>query len=277
MVMIRFHILGAGGAIPTPTHTPAAYWVTVDGTGILLDPGPGALVRLVQSGDTPKGVDEIDLVLLTHLHPDHCCDLVALLFALHSPLTDSHAPLRLFGPRGLQAYLDQLAGLYGRWLQPRYRQLVVTEWAAPEQLDLPGGGTVRPFPVDHPQDRFSAGACLGYRFADDSGHTVVFSGDTGPCPGLSAAAARADLLVVECSAPDGLGVAGHMTPSEVGRLCAEALPMRVVLTHQYPAAAATNLPAAIAPHFAGPVSQARDGSLFFVPQESGEENPWSTP
>jgi len=277
MGMIRFRILGAGGAIPTPTHTPAAYWVTVDGTSLLVDPGPGALVRLVHSGDAPDGVDEIQWVLMTHLHPDHCSDLVALLFALHSPLTKSHAPLHLFGPQGLRTYLDHLTKLYGRWLQPRHRQLRVAEWAAPEQLDLPGGGIVRPFPVDHPQDRFSTAGCLGYRFIDSGGRTAVFSGDTGPCPGLAEAAARADLLVVECSAPDHLGVAGHMTPSDVGRLCADALPSRVVLTHQYPAAAASNLPAAIAPHFAGPVIQAQDGSLFYVPVESGEENPWLAP
>jgi len=74
--MIRFHILGAGGAVPTATHNPAAYWVTVDGQSILMDPGPGALVRLVQSGQATGGVDDIETVLFTHLHPDHCADLV---------------------------------------------------------------------------------------------------------------------------------------------------------------------------------------------------------
>lgn len=275
--MIRFRILGAGGAIPTPTHTPAAYWVTVDGTSLLLDPGPGALVRLVQSGDAPGGVDDIERVLMTHLHPDHCADLVALLFALHSPLTASREPLQLFGPHGLKTYLDRLTDLYGRWLQPRHRRLTVTEWAAPEQMKLPGGGQVEPFPVDHPQDRFSAGACLGYRFSDSAGRVAVFSGDTGPCPGLTAAAAHADLLIVECSAPDGLGVKGHMTPTQVGQLCASALPRQVVLTHQYPAAAAADLPAAIAPYFTGPVYQARDGDLLHLPCDNGEENPWSAP
>jgi ribonuclease BN (tRNA processing enzyme) len=273
--MIRFRILGAGGALPTPTHTPAAYWVTVDGVPILLDPGPGALVRLVQCGDAPGGVDDIGLVLLTHLHPDHCCDLVALLFALHSPLSASREPLRLFGPRGLRAYLEQLSGIYGSWLEPRQRELQVTEWGADAQLDLPGGAAIRPFAVDHPQDRFTLDSCLGYRFGDAAGHNVVFSGDTGPCAGLTAAARDADLLVVECSAPTGLGVAGHMTPDQVGQLCAEAQPRRVALTHQYPAAAAADLAADVGRFFAGPVIQARDGSLFFIPIESGAENPWS--
>ena len=271
--MIRFRILGAGGAIPTPTHTPAAYWVTVDGTALLVDPGPGALVRLVHSGDAPGGVDDINQVLLTHLHPDHCNDLVALLFALHSPLTASHADLDLFGPPGLLAYLEQLRGIYGRSLLPRNRTLNVREWGPGEGLELPGGGSVRAFAVDHPQDRLTTGTCLGYRFADGAGHVAVFSGDTGPCPGLQDAATGVDLLVVECSAPEGFGVAGHLTPSQVGRLCAAARPQRVVLTHQYPAAAAADLAADVALHFSGPVVQAHDGSLYFVPQSSGEELP----
>jgi len=269
--MIRFRILGAGGAIPTPTHTPAAYWVTVDGTPILLDPGPGALVRLVRSGDAPEGVDAIERVLLTHLHPDHCADLLALLFALHSPLTSSRAPLELFGPPGLLAYLEGLAHLYGSWTTPRQRKLCCREWVAGEELTLPGGGTVRPFAVNHPQDRLVTAGCLGYRFADQAGHTAIFSGDTGPCAALTEAATAADLLVVECSAPDGLGVAGHMTPTDVGQLCAQAQPQRVALTHQYPAAARADLAGAVARHFDGPVVQARDGDLFLVPQTQREE------
>jgi len=259
--MIRFRILGAGGAIPTPTHNPAAYWVTVDQTSVLMDPGPGALVRLVKSGDAPQGVDEIELVLLTHLHPDHVSDLLALLFALHSPLTASRQPLRLYGPVGLADYLKKLATVYGAWLEPKQRELQVTEWTAPEALVLPNGGVIEPFAVDHPQDRLSDGACLGYKFTDAAGHTAVFSGDTGPCAGLAEAAAGTDLLVVECSAPAGLGIRGHMDSLEVGRLCAAAQPKQVVLTHLYPAAANTDLRAEIAPFYAGPVAQAQDGHL----------------
>jgi ribonuclease BN (tRNA processing enzyme) len=270
--MIRFHILGAGGALPTPTHNPAAYWVTVDGESLLLDPGPGALVRLVQAGQAPRGVDDIGLVFFTHLHPDHCADLVPLLFALHSPVPVRTDPVRLFGPPGLASYLERLREIYGSWLEPRLRPLEVTEIGPGVAVPLSAGGSVRPFRVDHPQDRLSR-FCLGYRFADAAGRTAVFSGDTGPCPELNRAAAGVDLLVVECSTPDHLATGGHLTVSQVGRLCAEARPGRVALTHQYPDAAALDLAALVAEHYDGPVHQAVDGSVYHVPAEPGEHCP----
>lgn len=268
--MIRFHILGAGGAVPTPTHNPAAYWVTVDGHPILLDPGPGALVRLVQSGGA-QGVDDIDMVILTHLHPDHCADLLHLLFALHSPVPTSTKPLKLFGPPGLQSYLANLEQIYGTWLEPRTRKLEVTEIGPGVTVPLPGGGSIKPFKVNHPQDRLSKFA-LGYRITDRDNHTAVFSGDTGPCAELNEAAAGADLLVVECSTPDHLATSGHMAVSQVGELCVAAKPKRTVLTHQYPDAAALDLAALVNRIHDGPVFQAVDGSVFTIPESSGKED-----
>jgi len=265
MSMIRIHILGAGGAVPTPTHTPAAYQVVVDDSALLMDPGPGALVRLVQGGLAPRGVDDIERVLLTHLHPDHCADLLALLFALHSPIPERSDPLHLIGPRGLVDYLKRLGDLYGSWLEPRQRDLQIEEIEPGQSVSLGGDAVAEAFAVNHPQDRF-AETPLGYRFTDAAGNVLVFSGDTGSCPELNAGAAGADLLVVECSTSDELATAGHMTPTLVARLCRDSRPRRVVLTHQYPPAAALDLSALIEPHCDCPVIQARDGDVFTVPQ-----------
>jgi len=263
MFMINFHILGAGGAVPTPTHCPSAYWVGLDGQYLLLDPGPGALVRLVKSGLAPRGVDQINLVLLSHLHPDHSVDLISLLFAAHSPICTNTEPLHIRGPVGLISLLAKLQDIYGRWLEPRNRSLEISEWSEGQVLNLPAGGSVEPFRVNHPQDHLSDHA-LGYRFTDSAGKIVVFSGDTGACPELNQAARRADLLVVECSVPDHLATPGHLHPATVGALCADAKPRHVVLTHQYPAAAALDLVHEVVQYFDGKISQACDGSSYEV-------------
>ncbi len=267
--MILCHVLGAGGATPLPGLSPAAYHLDVDGDIILLDPGPGALVRLVAAGRAPRGVDDVARVLLSHLHPDHCLDLVAILFAAHSPLPERRDPLVVTGPPGLRSLLDRFGDIWGGSLEPRRRELQVREVVGGEALDLPGGGRVEAFAVDHPQDRV-AEICLGFRFLDREGRSLVYSGDTGPCPALTAAATGCDLLVVECSTPDELVTPGHMTPQRVGELCAAAAPRRVALTHQYPPAAELDLPALVGRHTDTPVIQARDGTVLTVTDEEGD-------
>jgi ribonuclease BN (tRNA processing enzyme) len=264
--MIRIHVLGAGGATPLPGRSPAAYHVDIDGGPILMDPGPGALVRLVAAGLAPRGVDDVELVLLSHLHPDHSLDLVAVLFAAHSPLPEREDPLRVWGPPGLAAWLEQLRGVWGRWLDPRRRELEVIELEAGRAVALPGGGALEPFVVDHPQDRL-AQQCLGYVFTDGAGRRAVYSGDTGPCAALTDAARGADLLVVECSTTDELATPGHMTVGQVRDLCAEARPRTAVLTHQYPPAAALDLAAVLGSPGGARIIQAEDGTVCAVPED----------
>lgn len=271
MNMIRIHILGAGGAVPTPTHTPAAYWLTLDGQSFLLDPGPGALVRLVKSGEIPNGLDDIDRVLLTHLHPDHSADLIALLFALHSPVPVSAAPITITGPKGLVQLVDQLKGIYGRWLEPRQRELIIREIEPGTVMEQPGGGKITSFAVNHGQDRLSQQP-LGYRFTDARGQLLVFSGDTGPCTELEEAATGADLLLVECSTPDELATAGHLAPKDVGQVCCAAQPKQVVLTHQYPDSARLDLVAEVGQYWTGNIHQAVDGSIFSIGTDGEKEN-----
>ncbi len=267
--MIDLLVLGSGAAVPQPGRAPAGYWLELDGRGVLLDPGPGALARLVSSPHGPDGVDGIDTVLLSHLHPDHCADLLALLFALHSILPTETRPLRIAGPRGLDRYLDRLRELYGDWVVPRRRAIATTELAPGDRLDLGGGDAgegpdVRAFAAVHGEDRFSEdNLCL--RFRCGRGYTLCYSGDSEPGPGLLDAARGADLLLVECSTPDELATPGHMTPSRVGDLCREAAPGRVVLTHLYPPAAALDLPALVGMRFRGPVVVAEDGARYTLP------------
>jgi len=286
--MIACLVLGSGGAVPTRERAPAAYWVTVDGRDLLLDPGPGALVRLLASPHGPQSVDSIDTVLLSHLHLDHCADLAPLLFALHSPLPRSEAPLLVAGPPGLAGYLERLRDLYGDWLAPARRELVVRElppgarlrpapgpgpaWAAArdDAVIADGGAGIAAFAANHGENRFSA-ANLGFVFRDDAGHALVYSGDGEDGPGLREAARGADLLLTECSTPDELATPGHLTPATVAAVCAAAQPRRVLLTHLYPPAAALDLPALVAAHgWRGPVAVARDGGRYTLPPVAAE-------
>lgn len=259
--MIRLHVLGAGGALPTADRGPAAYWLEIDGHGLLLDPGPGALVRLVREPGAPDGVDTLPAVLLSHLHLDHAADLAPLLFALHSVLARPAPPLLVAGPPGLAAYLDRLRELYGDWLAPRGREIEIREVSPGEAVRLAGGGRAECFAVDHPEDRFSR-VCLGWTFSDAAGRRLVYSGDTGPSDELARQARGCNLLLVECTTPDDLAVAGHLSPAQVTALVRGAQPDLVVLTHLYPLVARLAPDAVVQAASGVRCVAARDGDVF---------------
>ncbi len=272
--MLSLLVLGTGGAVPTPSRASAGHWLEVDGRGVLVDPGPGAVSRLLAHPDGPRDVAAITTVVVTHFHPDHCHDLAVLLFARHSPLLREAPPLQLIGPPGLRRYLDALADLYGDWMVPSGAPLRVDEVSPGDSLAPGDDGTWHPSPqapgprldlhaARHTEHRFS-GENLCLRCRDAEGTVLSYSGDSEPCPGLVEAAREADLLVVECSTPDAWSLEGHMSPSRVGALCREARPRRVALLHLYPAAAILDLPALVREHFDGPVVTLADGDRLTV-------------
>ncbi len=261
--MITLHVLGAGGAVPTPQRGPAAYWVEIDGHGLLLDPGPGALVRLVRQPGAPDTVDAVDTVLLSHLHLDHTADLAPLLFAQHSILARAEGEILVAGPPGTAAFLGRLEALYGDWLQPRRRRLSVREVPPGDQIHL-RCGLATALPAHHPVSRFNSPG-QGWLFQDDQGHRLAYTGDTGPCPAQAAAIGACDLLLVECSTPDDRAVDVHLSPAGVSELVRNTRPSRVVLTHMYPPVADQAPHLLVATATGRPVSAARDGDVHTIP------------
>jgi ribonuclease BN (tRNA processing enzyme) len=66
------------------------------------------------------------------------------------------------------------------------------------------------------------------------------------------------VLILECSMPDERKVSGHLTPSECGRIAAEAGCRHLVLTHFYPVVRNGAIRARVRRAFAGRLTLARD-------------------
>jgi ribonuclease BN (tRNA processing enzyme) len=54
-------------------------WLEINGTNILIDPGPGSLIRCLQYGLNPQN---LDAVILTHKHLDHSADVNVIIEAI---------------------------------------------------------------------------------------------------------------------------------------------------------------------------------------------------
>src|SRR5881409_1129783 len=78
---MRMTVLGGCGAWPAAGQACSGYLVEHDGFRLLVDPGFATLPRLLEV----IGADDVDAVLISHGHPDHCADLNPLLRARALP------------------------------------------------------------------------------------------------------------------------------------------------------------------------------------------------
>jgi len=190
-----------------------------------VDGGSGTVQRCAQSG-----VDILELQggFYSHLHPDHCADLISLCFAMRVNRPRRRMDYRVWGPQGTQSHVDKLTSVWGHHMKPGAGKLLVheaceTEATRFQHLDL----TIDARPANHTPGALHLSFAVGQ-------HRVVYSGDTGPSQHLVELAEASDLLVCECAGSDDKPIPGHMTPSDVAELVDAARPKQVWLTHLYP-------------------------------------------
>ena len=216
-------IIGSGTGIPSLRRGSPGLVLLSDSTKLLIDSGSGTLRRMLDIGLTYR---DIDLLLYTHIHPDHVSDLVPILFASKYADVSREKDLLCIGGTGFKSYFYKLKDLYGSWIEPQSYRLTVKEISQDAFLyrDL----RILSKPMAHISES------VGYRIEFKDGKSVAVSGDTDYCKNIIDLACGVDLLVLECSFPDGKKVEGHLTPSLAGRIALELHCKRLLLTHLYP-------------------------------------------
>lgn len=217
-------ILGSGTSVPSLRRGSSGYLVREKETLLLLDCGPGTLLRVLEAG---ASLEEITHIAFSHHHVDHCADLVPLLFTSRNPDTPRRAPLTIAASAEFLAYLADLSRLHGRWLEPSGYRLTLAEIGS-EAVRL-GDLEAAACRVPH------IASSIAIRLAGDGGRSLVYSGDTDEGDDLAELARGTDLLLIEASSPDESKLPGHLTPSLAGKVAARAGPAKVMLTHFYPA------------------------------------------
>ena len=143
--------VGTAASAPTANRGVAALVVRRGGDTLLFDCGEGTQRQLLRS----IGLADLREIFITHFHADHVLGIPGMLktFALRG----RDAPLTIYGPRGLQALMRDLALLYGRLT---YKVNVVElNPGEPVRFD---GYEVTGFSVDH------QGSAFGYAVVEDA-------------------------------------------------------------------------------------------------------------
>lgn len=247
----RWHVLGAGSILPREGYGPAGYALRpAPGAAVtLFDCGPGSLRGLAPAG---IGLREVERIVLSHYHVDHCLDLFAFAFARRNPSLGAPPPLEVIGPRGLSRLVDGGEGALGALARDPAASFVEVDVAAGTPALARGALRLSWTPTGHTPE------ALAWR-ADLPGAAVAYSGDSPETPGVADLARGVDLFTVECSHADERGVEGHLTPSSAARLAQRAGARRLLLTHFYPELEPQAARRVAGRAFAGEILLARDG------------------
>ncbi|GJM20302.1 MAG: MBL fold metallo-hydrolase [Planctomycetota bacterium] len=247
----RLIVLGSGSAVPRAERGTSCYLVD-DGAGdvLLVDLGPGALQRAASAG---YPLERISGVLLTHVHPDHCADLVHLLFALRSPSVPQRVPsLRVVGHPEVALLMSRLRNAWRGWLaSPGEGHRVHV--AGPGASFEFGSTRARAFDVEHHS------SSLGWRLTLPDGFELAFSGDAIEGAQLADLGAHADLFVLEGAVPEARPFGRHLTPRRAARLARDCAARALLLTHFYPETDREDVAAAVSDTFSAAWALAADG------------------
>jgi ribonuclease BN (tRNA processing enzyme) len=240
-------ILGSGTGIPSMRRASPGLVLFSEEATVLIDSGSGALRRLLEVGTSYR---DVDLLLYTHLHPDHIADFIPILFACKYTDLPREKDLLCLGGPGFEHHVNELKKIYGRWIEPSSYRLTIAE-ATEKPLPF---RDIRIFckPMAHSPES------VGYRLEFNDGKSVVVSGDTDYSNSIVDLARGADLLVLECSFPEGRKVEGHLTPSLAGRIASESRCKKLLLTHLYPACDSADIVGSCREVFTGEIILAED-------------------
>ena len=247
---MRLTTIGTGTAAPAPARVCSAQLVEAGEVRLLLDCGSGAVHRMAQLGLDWMGITHL---ALTHFHADHTTDIATLFFAWrYGAIPWRQVPIIVFGPPGTVDAIARIDAAFGGSFGTLGYGIEVRELTEGEPVTLDGGARLISRKVPHTAESVA--------YSIQAGRSrIVYTGDTGRDPALGEWAAGCDVLLTECSLPDSMKMATHLTPGDCGELAAQASPRALVLTHFYPPVEAVDIRAIVAEHYAGPVVLASDG------------------
>ena len=217
--------IGTGTAVPEPDRVCSGFLLEGHGLRMLFDCGPG-----VVHGMARQGVDwqSITHLCLTHFHNDHIGDVPMLFFAWkHGMRPARTAPLTVFGPKGTRRRLVRMAKLFGDHISEPPFELEIRELGDGDETRLNDVTEIQAGRTPHTE------RSIAYR-VEMGGRSFCYTGDTGYSEEVAKFVQAADVLLTECSLPDGQGMDTHLTPSELAAMARNALPRRLLVTHVYP-------------------------------------------
>jgi ribonuclease BN (tRNA processing enzyme) len=230
---------------------------------LLLDLGQGAFSNLAATVEPST----VAAVLVSHLHPDHFVDLVALRHYLRFEFQPSRRSTVL-GPAGLIERLDALHA------EPGFTAASLDVAALGEGVRRIGPFVVEARLIAHTEESYgfrislAGGAGDGGLAGDgaDGGTGLVYSGDCSRAADLLPLIRPGDVLLSEATFGAGPVPAGaeHITSADAARAAAAGGASRLLLTHVLAGHSRAETLAAAQAVFSGPIQLVTEGDRFEI-------------
>ena len=217
MPELHLTVIGPGPAYTRRRgRTSSCYLVEGGETAILLDLGQGSFAALGARRE-PR---TLDAIFISHLHPDHHIDLVAMRHYLKYGCPDA-STVPLHAPGDIRERYDVLNGEIGFLDALPGVPLIAGRRRV-------GDLVVRSERVTHTDSSYGFRVTIG-----DDGPGLVYSGDCGRGADLLALLRPGDTLLSEAAwgIGDSIEVAEHLTAVEAATVARDAGAARLILTH----------------------------------------------
>jgi ribonuclease BN (tRNA processing enzyme) len=212
---IEVTVLGCSGSYPAPPcDACSGYLVRAGEATIWMDCGNGTFANLQRHA----AVSDLDAVVISHAHPDHCVDIYGLHVMYRYGLGGLGLPI--YAPESVETNLRALVGDWGG----AFTWHTVGDGDRVDVLDA----ELRFARTDHPLPTVATEIRHG-------GRRVAYTSDTGPRWSVGAFGRGADLVVSEASyLHRDIKVPIHLSARQAGEAARDAAAGRLVLTHLWP-------------------------------------------
>lgn len=246
---LRLHVLGSTGSWPAPDSPASGYVVESADTRVIIDLGFGTMPRLTD----PL---RVDAVVISHRHPDHCADLLAL-YHLWAYGEVRKVGVPLIAPQStitaLGAFVEARSG-------NRFWEVFIADPITAGDVRRVGSFDLEFFAVDH------SVSAVAVRVSSDE-RSLFYTGDTGVAGEWWNAVPPADLVLSEASWQgdgDGGDYTQHLTATQAGSIASAIGARRLVVTHLKPGLDPVRSVSEAQQTFPGPVDHAAPGRTFEV-------------
>jgi ribonuclease BN (tRNA processing enzyme) len=230
----QVQVLGSGGPHSSEGRALSGYIVWIDGVSrVMVDAGSGTKDHFHASG---ASLDDIDLIALSHLHPDHSAELPAILW----PRSGDH---RVSGPTGagafpsISAFLDRVFGENGAY--PVFAnsvnfEVITIDTSKPDVVDVWGEDDISVTGVRVPHGIVPA---IGYRVQVGDKSVVFASDQNGSDEAFVDFIRGADVLVIHMALSEGARPRAiswgnlHAKPSVWAQMAQQAGVGQVLVSH----------------------------------------------